>query len=101
MLFGLPCPVCAQVEALVLSSGTTSAGGSVNLALTLTSPGTGPAAIQFRLGYTPASITSISAVAGSSAVAAGKSLTCAASQAGAYNCVLAGMNTNLMSNGAV
>src|SRR3954451_19794833 len=86
---------------LALSSSSAS-GGSASLALTLSTAvgGTQPAALQWTLSYTPSDVLSINAVAGSAAVAAGKSITCT-SATGAYRCVLAGVNSNAIQDGVV
>src|ERR1700687_4734917 len=64
---------------LVLSSATTT-GGTVALALTLTSPvGSEPAGIQWDLTYSATDVVSINAVAAGSAVTAGKSINCSPS----------------------
>ena len=91
-------PLFAQ-GTLALSSGTAAANGNATLNLTLTSPaGSEPAGIQWTLTYSPTDIVSISAIAGTSGTAAGKSITCAASS-GSYMCLLVGLNTNVMQNG--
>src|ERR1035441_4993255 len=85
---------------LVLSSGTT-AGGTVALDLTLTSPTGGePAGIQWDLTYSATDVVSINAVATGTAVTAGKSINCFSSS-GTYRCLLAGLNTSLIQNGVV
>jgi hypothetical protein len=67
----------------------------------LNSPaGSEPAGVQWTITYTPSDVTAISAVAGASATAAGKTLTCAPS-AGALACIVYGINGNTMSNGGV
>src|ERR1019366_98249 len=86
--------------ALVLSSGTT-AGGTVALDLTLTSPtGSKPAGIQWDLTYSATDVVSINAVAAGTAVTAGKSINCSSSS-GTYRCLLAGLNSSLIQNGVV
>ena len=86
--------------ALVLSSGTTSAG-TVALNLTLTSPaGSEPAGIQGALTYSATDVVSINAVAAGTAVTAGKSIYCSSSS-GTYRCLLAGLNSSLIQNGVV
>src|ERR1035438_2155938 len=85
---------------LVLSSGTT-AGGTMALDLTLTSPtGSGPAGIQWDLTYSATDVVSINAVATGTAVTAGKSINCASSS-GRYRCLLSGLNSSLIQNGVV
>src|ERR1035441_9363379 len=71
-------------DTLALSSGTAAANGAATLNLSLTSPtGSEPAGLQWTLTYSPGDIVSMSAVAGTSATTAGKSLTCSASS-GSY-----------------
>src|ERR1019366_4837799 len=83
---------------LVLASGTT-AGGTVALDLTLTSPTGGePAGIQWDLTYSATDVVSINAVAAGTAVSAGKWISCSP---GTHRCLLAGLNANLIQNGAV
>src|SRR5579871_2623585 len=90
-----------QTDSLALSSGTTAANGTVSLNLTLTSPvGNEPAALQWTLTYPSSNVVSISAVAGSAATNAGKTLTCS-SGSGTYSCIASGMNANIISNGTV
>ena len=85
---------------LVLSSGTT-AGGTVALDLTLTSPTGGePAGIQWDLTYSATDVVSINAVATGTAVTVGKSINCSSSS-GRYRCLLAGLNSSLIQNGVV
>jgi hypothetical protein len=56
--------------------------------------------LQWTLVYSPADIVAISASAGAAATAAGVELWCAASP-GAYTCLLAGLNANIIENGVV
>ena len=87
-------PAFSQTDAqLALSSATISPGGTASMNLSVTSSGGAPAALQWTLIYSPASIVSISATAGSAAAAAGKSLECFGSP-GSYTCFLTGVNTN-------
>src|ERR1043165_8009745 len=82
----------AQSDTLALSSGTAAANGTVSLNLVLTSIAGGqPAALQWTFSYPAANLLSLAAVAGSSATAAGKSVTCLA-----Y-----GTTASLMANGTV
>ena len=91
-------PLIAQ-GTLALSSGGAAPNGSATLNLTLASPaGSEPAGIQWTLTYSPTNIVSISAIAGASGAAAGKSLSCSASS-GSYICLLVGLNSNVMQNG--
>lgn len=100
MLLGLAEVLCAQ-SSLTLSSATTTAGGTVPLNLSLSSPaGSAPAALQWTLTYPTGSVTSVSVAAGASATAAGKSISCAGGAA-AYTCVAAGTNANTIANGVV
>ncbi len=96
----LSAPVYAQSDALSLSSSSASAGGSVSLNLTLASGSTQPAALQFTLSYSAASLPSFSVAAGAAATAASKSLSCA-SGSGSYTCVISGMNQTAIGDGTV
>src|ERR1039458_4930800 len=83
---------------LALSSGT-AAGGTVALDLSLMSPsGKEPAGIQWDLTYSATDVVSINAVAAGTAVSAGKWISCSP---GTHRCLLAGLNANLIQNGAV
>jgi hypothetical protein len=88
-------------DSLTLSPALLSQSATATLSLNLSSAtGSEPSAVQFSLIYTPADIVSISAVAGTSAAAAGKSMFCSGS-AGEYACVVAGLNTAVISNGSL
>src|ERR1022692_1362799 len=90
-----------QSDALALSSGATTPGGTVSLNLSLSSPsGSQPAGIEWIFVYLPSDIFAISASAGAAATAAGKSLSCAGSP-GSYLCLLTGLNGNVVQNGVV
>ena len=94
-------PDKAQSDSLVLSSASVVPGGTVALNLSLTSPAAGePAGLQWTLTYSPSDISSITASAGAAATAAGKFLLCSGT-AGSYTCLLTGLNTNVIQNGAV
>src|SRR6476659_9306685 len=81
-------------------SSTSAAGGSASLTLTLTSSGSQPAAIQWTTQYSATDIQSITAVAGTAATAAAKSITCANTTSG-HKCILAGLNANTIQDGVV
>src|ERR1700678_2567998 len=66
----------AQAPALTLSSASAVQGSSVSLSLSLSAPTGAPAGLQWVLTYSPASITSLSAVAGPALTAAGAALNC-------------------------
>ncbi len=95
-----------QTDSLALSSGVTTPGSTVSLNLWLHAPsGSQPAGIQWTFAYSPSDIVAISATAGVSATAAGKSLLCEGS-AGSYACFLTGLgsgglNANIIKNGVV
>jgi len=100
VLFSLPASY-GQTDSLVLSSGTTTANGTISLNLTLTSPaGNEPAAAQWTLTFPASNVVSISATAGTSATNAGKTLYCS-SGSGTYSCLASGMNANIISNGTL
>ena len=93
--------VSAQPGSLILTSSAASAGTGVSLSLFLNSAaGSDPAAIQWTFTYSPAVLSAISAIAGPVATAAGKSINCAP-HSGAYTCILAGMNANVLASGIV
>src|SRR5258708_5196567 len=71
-------PASAQQATVTLDSATTSPGGSVNLNISLTtSGGAQPAGLQWTMNYPAADIGTVSVVAGASANAAGKTVSCA------------------------
>ena len=75
--FLLSVPLRAQ-SSLQLSAGNGVPTGSVSLNLALSSPaGQEPASVEWSLNYPPSSVTGLSITAGSSAISAGKSITCA------------------------
>jgi uncharacterized protein (TIGR03790 family) len=83
-------------DALSLSSGTGSAGGTVILNLNLTSSaGSQPGAIGWTFGYS-SDITSVTVVSGSSSSGAQKSVAC-----NGKACVIYGLNTNAIPDGTV
>lgn len=87
----------AQGDALSLSSGSGAAGSNVALNLSLASPtGSEPAAVEFSVNYPSDQMASFTAVAGSAATAAGKSLTCSG-----QTCLLYGLNNQILQNGVV
>jgi len=57
--------------------------------------------MQFDVVYTAADVAAISAVAGPTAVAAGKGLQCSAISTSDFRCVVIGVNTNSIPNGVV
>ncbi|HZR63506.1 MAG TPA: LamG-like jellyroll fold domain-containing protein [Terriglobales bacterium] len=85
-----------QTASLQLSSTSAAAGTTVPLALSLnTSSGTAPVALQWDfIGGT--GVQAVTTTLGAAASSAGKSLTCMGTR-----CILAGMNTNTISNGIV
>ncbi len=92
-------PAFAQQAAVSLSSGSSVPGGAVSLSISLASTGGAqPAAVQWTMGYSTSSVTSVSVIAGSSLTAAGKSVTCSPYATGTI-CVAYGMNTNTISDG--
>ena len=97
----LSCSCFSQSAIFSFDSGNAAPGGSVILNVSLSSPaGSGPAALGWTVGYPAASIASVAATAGPSAVAGGKSVSCASS-AGLYTCLVSGMNQNAMANGVI
>ena len=91
--------VAVGQDTLALSSGSAAPGTSVALNLSLSSQaGSAPTGLQWTLAYATNSIASVTAVAGASAIAAGKTISCFSSP-GAATCLLAGINDNTMQNG--
>ena len=92
-------PVFAQQTTISLGSSSSSPGGSAAINLTLTtSGGVQPAGIQWTMNYPAADISSVNVVAGASATAAGKSVTCSSSS-GSTMCILFGLNSNVVGSG--
>ena len=95
-----------QTDALVLSSGVVSPGGTVSLNLSLIAPpGSQLAALEWTLVYSPSNISAISVAPGAAATAAGKVVSCTPSS-GSYTCFLtglstSGLNANIIQNGIV
>ena len=93
-----------QTDALTLSSGVTSPGGTISLNLSLNAPTADePAGLEWTFLYSTSAITNITAIIGSGAAADGKVLSCTASP-GSYMCFLTGLstgklNTNLIPTG--
>jgi trimeric autotransporter adhesin len=86
---------------LTLSSAAGAAGGTTALNLALSSPSsTSLAGLQWTMSYPAGSVSAIKVTAGSSAAAAGKTVSCAGG-ATAYTCVVSGADGNAISNGAV
>src|SRR3974377_1872718 len=99
LLLGCLCGSAMAQGSLGLDSATVPQGGTANLNLNLSSSaGNQPAAIQWTLTYSPSDIISINVIAGGSATAAGKSITCNPS-AGSVPCIIAGLNSTVMQNG--
>ncbi len=91
-------PALAQQATVSLASGSAVAGGSVNLNISLsTSGGALPAGAEWTMTY-PASVTSVSVVAGTSTNAAGKLLSCSSS-AGSTQCIVFGLNSTVIADG--
>jgi len=92
---------CQSSDTLALSSAPVAPGGTVALALTLTSPATKqPAGLQWTVRYSTYAVTAVTATTGSAATAAGKSVLCAGTP-GVYTCLVSGLNNNAISNGVV
>jgi hypothetical protein len=92
--------ILAQVT-LKVAPGSAVAGGADSLNISLTSgPGGAPVAVQWTLNYSNSDLTGISLQAGPAATSTGKSLSCAPS-AGSVRCIIWGMNTNIIPNGAI
>ena len=96
------CLFCCKRDSLVLSSGVAPLRMEfVSLNLNLLSATSHEVALQWTLSaYPPNSVISISATAGTAATAANKTLNCFAGS-GTYTCLIYGMNTTIIGNGAV
>jgi hypothetical protein len=85
---------------LVLAAGTTSPGSPATLALSLTSNGASPSALQWTFSYPSSSVTNFSVTAGPALTAAGKSIQCAGT-ADSYTCMAYGLNQTLVADGTI
>src|SRR5713101_657183 len=91
-------PLVAQQATVSLGSGSGAPGGIVNLTVSLAVSGTTqPGTLQWTMSY-PSDITSVTVTAGTSAVAANKSISCS-SKPGSTICVAWGVNAQVISNG--
>jgi uncharacterized protein (TIGR03437 family) len=96
-----PSLALAQGVTMSLSSGSAVKGGQVLLNLSVASvTNQQPASLQWKFNYTPADLAFVAAGNGSSAVAAGKTITCSGAS-GAYRCIASGINKNLIPNGVL
>jgi hypothetical protein len=97
----ITCQLIYGQPALSLSSAAASAGGTVTLSVSLSSPtGSEPAALQWSTSYPASSMAPVAAIAGPSTTAAGKALSCSSSS-GTYTCVITAVNSITISNGIV
>jgi uncharacterized repeat protein (TIGR01451 family) len=86
-----------QTVTLTVSSANATPGSAASLNLQLnTSTGTGPAAVQWTVNAPSPQVQSISATAGSSALAAAKTISCSGN-----TCIISGLNANPIANGTV
>jgi uncharacterized protein (TIGR03437 family) len=96
LFLGLQTIGLGQSVALSIGSGSSTAGGTVSLPITLSSSdGALTAGLQWSFVYS-SDITSVTVVAGPAAINAGKSITCSAN-----TCLLLGFNNTAMADGAV
>jgi hypothetical protein len=86
-----------------LGNGTIDGAGIVSLPISINSrTGQLPAALQFDLRWTAAEVVSVTFSTGPAAVAAVKTIQCAAQPAtGAQRCVISGLNANPITDGVV
>ncbi len=101
LLLTIASPALAQQAMVSLSSSSAVPGGAVSLTISLASSGGAqPVAVQWTLGYSASSITSVSITGGSSLSAASKSVACSPNATGTI-CVAYGMNSNAIPDGAL
>src|SRR5689334_11751630 len=94
-------PLVAQQATVSLGSGSGAPGSIVSLTVSLAaSGGTQPGSLQWTMSYPASDITSVTVTAGTSAIAANKSVSCS-SKAGSTICVAWGVNANVISNGTL
>ena len=90
-----------QSVALSIGTGSTLPGSTVSIPVSLTSlSGAQETGVQWQLDYPAAAISNISVSAGSAALNAGKTVTCAPLP-GRLTCVLFGLNQNTLADGVV
>ena len=90
----------AQEAVLSLASASGVPGSSITLDLTLASSQNAIASAQWTVNYWPVDVAAVKIVAGPAATASGKTLYCAAAT-GAIKCILAGMTSGVLGDGAV
>jgi len=96
LLVGLQVIGLGQSVSLSIGSAAGTPGGTVSLPINLTSSGGAQAAgLQWSFVYS-SDITSVSVVAGPSAISASKNITCSGN-----NCLLLGFNSTAMADGTV
>jgi hypothetical protein len=91
--------LCGQT-ALVLSSGTASAGGTAALSLTLSAGTPVPIGLQWTFSYSAIAFASVNVTSGPALISAGKALTCV-NASGSTKCLASGMNAGGIGNGVV
>ncbi|HLN00334.1 MAG TPA: cohesin domain-containing protein [Bryobacteraceae bacterium] len=97
----VPIAALAQGDKLSLSQGPATSPETVSLNVQLqSSSGQQAAGIQWTLSYSPADFTAIQVTAGPTAIAAGKSVSCAGTSA-AYECLVVGVNSNTIPDGVL
>lgn len=90
----------SQSAGFTLSSGSSAAGGTATLALSLSAANALPAGLQWTLNYATTDVTAVTVTASAAATSAGKTLYCSPN-AGSIMCLLVGMNSNVIPNGVV
>jgi hypothetical protein len=93
-VLALPSIVVGKGVTLSLGSAVAKPGWTVDLPITL-SGGAQPAALQWSLGFSP-DVTGVTVVAGPSAKAAGKAVSCSAN-----TCLLFGVNKAIIADGVI
>jgi uncharacterized protein (TIGR03437 family) len=89
----------AQV-ALSLASASARPGSTISLDLTLSADKTSIADLQWTLNYVPSDIASLTIAVGPAGASAGKTVWCA-SAPGTVECLLTGLNQNIIASGVV
>lgn len=90
-----------QTSVLTLGNASGPAGSTVPVTLSLNSPsGSEPQSIQWTLTYSPTDVAAIAVTPTGTASAAGKLVQCSG-MSGAYICLMYGLNSNAIQNGAV
>src|SRR6185312_11748011 len=100
LCFLAPGTVLGQAGILNISSSNSDPGGTVALNISLSGSTVSPAGLQWTVLYPSSQVSSIAEFVGPAATAAGKTIYCS-SGPGYINCLLSGLNDNLIAAGTI